>query len=94
MSKLTRRSVFGVAGIGAVGFPQNTGATEFDPMSYGLNTKLIWRNGHWEVVVVDWEGNQRLNWLPGQAPLYKTVPLREFLADVQEACGLPRDVEV
>lgn len=89
MSKLTRRSLFPVAGIGVLAVASQGDAADVGMhLGEGLNVKLRFFAGQRYVPVVAWEAMP--NWIPGQALMYRDVLLEEFLAQVEEALDVRR----
>lgn len=77
-------------------------ALEYDSATYGLQLRLRWSDSHqcWCVPVVDWDAmseNRRKygeefayqDYRPNRPPLFKDIPLDEFMRELSERLELP-----
>lgn len=87
----TRRDLFALGGLAALGSIGPVEAANIDFPSHGLRVSLVIRDGGWQVVVPDFDHmdvETWVGWRPGFAVPYKGMPLEEYLVQVEEICGL------
>ena len=85
---LSRRSLFPLAGLAATGITVADASPQYDPTSYGLMVRLRWSCGEWMVTTPDWDALENMGWYPGMALMWKHEPLKNYLKQVEDACGL------
>jgi hypothetical protein len=90
----TRRDLFALGGLAALGSIGPVEAADLDVRSSSaLRISVVFEHGKWQVAVPDFESMaygdaHGWGWRPGMAMQYKWVPLEEYLAQVEEVCGL------
>lgn len=90
----SRRDLFALGGLAALGGVAPVQGAELDVSTYGLRVSLVYRPEGWAIVVLDYDsmddGPYYTGWRPGFAPVFKYVPLADYLAQVEEICNIKK----
>lgn len=87
MSKITRRNaIISSLAAPAMGIATPIGG-EIDQSGVGVNIKIAWAHGQWEVLMPDWD-NLSSYWKPGMPIMWKWILLTEYLEEMENEFNL------